>query len=71
MDMWIADKWEDYELIDAADGERLERWGQYILRRPDPQIIWKKPTDSRKWNYADAIYKRSSKGGGGWIKSER
>ena len=40
--MWIADKWLDYELLDASDGERLERWGKYILRRPDPQIIWKK-----------------------------
>ena len=68
--MWIADKWEDYELIDAADGERLERWGEYILRRPDPQIIWKNASKERRWNYADAIYKRSSKGGGGWIKNE-
>ena len=39
--MYSADKWEDYELIDASDGERLERWGKYILIRPDPQIIWK------------------------------
>ena len=68
--MWIADKWEDYELMDTANGERLERWGEYILRRPDPQIIWKSNQNERKWVYADAIYKRSSKGGGGWIKNE-
>ncbi len=67
--MWIADKWEDYELIDAKNGERLERWGEYILRRPDPQIIWKNSKDDKKWNYADAIYKRSAKGGGGWVKN--
>ena len=68
--MWIADKWEDYELIDTANGERLERWGQYILRRPDPQIIWKGSSNGKQWNYADAVYKRSSKGGGGWVKNE-
>ena len=68
--MWIADKWEDYELIDTANGERLERWGQYVLRRPDPQIIWKSPSNGKQWNYADAVYKRSSKGGGGWVKNE-
>ena len=39
--MWISDNWQDYELLDASDGERLERWGKYILIRPDPQIIWK------------------------------
>ncbi len=68
--MWIADKWEDYELIDTANGERLERWGQYVLRRPDPQIIWKSSSSGKQWNYADAVYKRSSKGGGGWVKNE-
>ena len=68
--MWIADGWKDYELLDASDGERLERWGQYILRRPDPQIIWKNTTKEKHWNGADAIYKRSSKGGGGWIKND-
>ena len=39
--MWTADKWRDYELCDASDGERLEKWGGYVLRRPDPQVIWK------------------------------
>ncbi len=68
--MWIADKWNDYELIDASDGERLERWGKYILRRPDPQIIWKDAAKSKAWNRAHAVYKRSAKGGGGWTKNE-
>ena len=68
--MWIADNWKDYELIDASGGERLERWGSYVLRRPDPQIIWKGADKERRWNNADAIYKRSSKGGGGWVKNE-
>ena len=67
--MWIADNWKDYELLDASDGERLERWGKYILRRPDPQIIWKNAAKHRSWKNADAIYKRSSKGGGGWTKN--
>ena len=68
--MWIADKWNDYELLDASDGERLERWGRYILRRPDPQIIWKRSAQHKLWNRADAVYKRSSSGGGGWSKNE-
>ena len=68
--MWIADGWKDYELLDASDGERLERWGSYILRRPDPQIIWRGVSKERTWREADAVYKRSSKGGGGWIKNE-
>ena len=68
--MWIADQWKDYELLDASDGERLERWGKYILRRPDPQIIWKNVGDHNLWKKADAVYKRSSKGGGGWTKND-
>lgn len=67
--MWIADKWNDYELLDASDGERLERWGKYILRRPDPQIIWKKSAQHKLWNKADAVYRRSQSGGGGWSKN--
>ena len=39
--MWIAENWKDYELIDTSEGERLERWGKYVLVRPDPQIVWK------------------------------
>ncbi len=68
--MWCADNWKDYELIDASDGERLERWGKYILVRPDPQIIWKDVAESNLWNKADGIYRRSSNGGGGWIKQK-
>ena len=67
--MWIADGWTEYELLDSSDGERLERWGKYILRRPDPQIIWKKAARHKAWNKADATYKRSSSGGGGWSKN--
>ena len=67
--MWVADKWTDYELLDASDGERLESWGEYVLRRPDPQIIWKKAAQHKLWNKADATYKRSSSGGGGWSKN--
>lgn len=67
--MWIADNWKDYELLDASDGERLERWGRYILRRPDPQIIWKGAQKHPAWKSADAVYKRSSQGGGGWTRN--
>lgn len=65
--MWLADKWADYELLDCGDGERLERWGKYILVRPDPQAIWhpSNPSDYRWKNY-DARYIRSSSGGGHW-----
>ena len=68
--MWCSDKWNDYELLDASDGERLERWGKYILIRPDPQIIWKGVARHPAWNKADGIYRRSSNGGGGWIKQK-
>jgi 23S rRNA (cytosine1962-C5)-methyltransferase len=57
--------WEDFELLDASRGERLERWGKHILIRPDPQVIWKTPR-GKCWNRADAVYHRSEKGGGGW-----
>ena len=68
--MWCSDNWKDYELIDASDGERLERWGKYILVRPDPQIIWKDAARSALWNKADGIYRRSASGGGGWVKQK-
>ena len=68
--MWCSDNWKDYELLDASDGERLERWGKYILVRPDPQIIWKDAARHAMWNRADGIYRRSSNGGGGWIKQK-
>lgn len=66
--MWSADNWKDYQLIDASDGERLERWGKYILIRPDPQIIWKGERNAPEWKRADGIYRRSSTGGGKWVK---
>ena len=63
--MLVADKWKDYELIDTGDGEKLERWGKYILRRPDPQAIW--PISQKDiWSKADANYYRSQTGGGSW-----
>ena len=64
--MWISDQWKDYELIDASDGQRLERWGDYILIRPDPQVIWKGMRTSPLWKKADASYSRSRQGGGQW-----
>ena len=67
--MWLADKWKDYELIDATDGERLERWGDYTLVRPDPQVIWKTEKKNPLWRNADASYKRSRSGGGSWSEN--
>ncbi len=64
--MLVADKWKDYECIDASKGEKLERWGDIILCRPDPQVIWDRPGALDKWAKADACYRRSSSGGGEW-----
>lgn len=64
--MNLANNWEDYEILDMANGEKLERWGKYLLIRPDPQIIWNKKTDESKWKEANAIYNRSKTGGGSW-----
>ncbi|CAM3130890.1 class I SAM-dependent methyltransferase [Paenibacillus lupini] len=64
--MYLADKWTDYEVIDTGAGDKLERWGQYILRRPDPQIIWPIANESGAWKEADGHYHRSSSGGGQW-----
>ncbi len=64
--MKIANNWEDYEIIDMANGQKLERWGKVILERPDPQIIWKEKTFPNKWNSANAKYNRSKTGGGSW-----
>ena len=64
--MWIADNWKDYEVIDTSHGEKLERWGDYVLVRPDPQIIWDTPKTDRRWKRRDGHYHRSSKGGGEW-----
>ena len=64
--MEIANNWKDYEIIDMANGEKLERWGEQVLIRPDPQIIWNKKEFPNKWKLASAKYKRSKTGGGGW-----
>ena len=64
--MWIADHWKDYEVIDPSCGEKLERWGRYILLRPDPQVIWKTEKTVPEWNRLNGHYHRSSKGGGEW-----
>ena len=67
--MWISDAWKDYELLDTSDGERLERWGKYILVRPDPQVIWRTERVPALWGKADAGYKRSRSGGGAWSEN--
>ena len=64
--MRVADNWKDYELIDCSCGERLERWGNITLIRPDPQVIWKTEKKNPLWKKADAIYHRSQTGGGQW-----
>ncbi len=64
--MRFSENWKDYELIDTSDGERLERWGDIILIRPDPQIIWSSKKSNPLWHNAHARYHRSSKGGGHW-----
>ena len=62
--MWIADNWKDYEVIDCSKGEKLERWGDYLLVRPDPQVIWDTPKTERGWRKMNGHYHRSAKGGG-------
>lgn len=64
--MWIADNWKDYEVLDTSSGEKLERWGSYILVRPDPQVIWDTPHAHKGWKHKNAHYHRSQKGGGEW-----
>ncbi len=64
--MRVADNWKDYELIDCSCGERLERWGNITLIRPDPQVIWKTEKKNPLWKKADAVYHRSQTGGGQW-----
>ena len=64
--MKLSNDWVDYEILDMADGKKLERWGKFILDRPDPQIVWKEKTNKELWNKANAIYHRSKKGGGYW-----
>ena len=64
--MWIAEEWKDYEVLDTSRGEKLERWGKYLLVRPDPQVIWDTPREDPCWKEYDARYNRSSTGGGKW-----
>ena len=64
--MILADKWIDYEVIDTSGGEKLERWGDYILVRPDPQVIWDTPKRDKRWHSPNGHYYRSDKGGGHW-----
>ena len=64
--MWIADNWKDYEVLDTSKGEKLERWGKYLLIRPDPQVIWDTPKKLPGWKHCNGHYHRSSKGGGDW-----
>lgn len=67
--MWLSDRWEDFELIDCSDGEKLERWGSYFLVRPDPQAIWNTAKNHKSWREPTARYFRSSEGGGKWEKN--
>ena len=64
--MDVANNWKDYEILDMANGEKIERWGNIILIRPDPQIIWKEKSFPEKWKNANAKYNRSNTGGGNW-----
>lgn len=64
--MWIADGWKEYEVLDASSKEKLERWGEYLLIRPDPQVLWNTERKHYGWRKPNAHYHRSSKGGGEW-----
>ncbi len=68
--MYLCDQWRDYEVLDTGDGEKLERWGQVVLRRPDPQVIWPKAVPEL-WKRAQAAYERSDTGGGQWSFHEK
>lgn len=64
--MWIANNWNDYEILDCSQGEKLERWGDYILVRPDPQVLWNTDRNFKGWSKPNGHYYRSKKGGGEW-----
>lgn len=64
--MWIAENWTDFEVLDTSNGEKLERWGNYLLVRPDPQVIWSFKKEHPGWKHPNAHYHRSNKGGGSW-----
>ena len=68
--MYVADQWQDYEVLDCGDGEKLERWGKYVLCRPDPQVIWPQ-ADPGAWSATQARYLRSDRGGGNWQFMEK
>lgn len=65
--MELANEWKDYKILDMADGQKLEKWGEVILSRPDPQIIWKDRCFPDKWKKINATYHRSKSGGGSWL----
>ena len=67
--MWIADNWKDYEVIETGGGDKLERWNNFVLLRPDPQVIWKNERRHPLWKKADADYRRSKSGGGAWSEN--
>ena len=67
----MANNWKDYQIIDAGNGEKLEKWKNVILRRPDPQAIWPADTNAGSWQKADGVYKRSSSGGGSWTFNKK
>ena len=69
--MIVARDWEDYKIIDMANGQKLEKWGKIVLSRPDPQIIWKEKSFSEEWKKADAVYNRSKTGGGAWKYNQK
>lgn len=64
--MWIAENWKEYQVLDTSCGEKCERWGKYVLVRPDPQVIWQTPREISQWKKRNGHYHRSSKGGGEW-----
>ena len=68
--LWISDEWKEYEVLDTSGGERLERWGKFILVRPDPQVIWDTPRTVPQWKRYDARYVRSNTGGGHWTDNK-
>ena len=69
--MRLAEEWKEYKILDMADGQKLERWGDIILSRPDPQIIWKEKSFPEKWKKINATYHRSKTGGGSWEFSKK
>ena len=67
--MWISNDWKEYSVVDTSGGEKLEKWGKYVLIRPDPQVIWNSDKKSPLWKRADARYQRSRAGGGAWSEN--